>query len=279
MEPVTSDKTISVQKLLGVDQRAKFGAGELGAFDKLIGFYTPNIGLLKQVPGKEALQYIADSGGILEIYQTNDSRKNIIIQGRNHVYIMSENEFFNRPITTNLTPVPLTEEEDMAQAIIAHVVAGVNGGGGSTVINTFTTAVLNQIVSQFNADGTAAAFVTGLAANVFTLATGWYRIRGWSLAAHAATGHKVWCRLVDNGSGLALWNGLLNQDSEQVETVVATRNVKMEFGGVFHAAVPTAIRLDQRMDANSVNIGMGNPEAIGGFNDIYRWIEILRTGP
>lgn len=277
MEPTTSNRTISVQKLQGANERARFGVGELGEFDELVGFYTPHVGMLQQVPGKLYLQHF--DSPVRAIFQTNDSRQNILIQTDANVYLMSEADFFNRSIVTNLTPAPTTEEEDMAQAIIIHSLAAVNTGGGSTTSNTFVTAPLNAtILSQFNADGTAAAFAS-IAANVITLTSGWYRIRGWTLASDTSAATPVLSRLFNTGTALPLWNGLANENSEQVATVAAGRNVKMEFGGVFHAVGATTIRLETKMiGVSRANTGLGNTVAAAGTNDIYRWIEILRTG-
>lgn len=279
MEPLASNKTISVQKLAGVNERAKFGAGELGEFDQLTGFYTPNIGQLKQVPGKKFLQYL-DGTPVLRIFQTNDSRQNILIQTTKNLYIMSEADFFNRPIATNLTPVPTTEEEDMSQAVIAHVVAGVNTGGGGTTSNTFVDCPLNQIISQFNADGTAASFAAlNAGTGIVTLQTGWYRIWGWSMASDTAGGTPVLCRLLNTGTLTPLWTGLLNENSDQVATVAAGRNIKLEFGGIFHAAAPTTFKVQCKMIGVSRALtGLGNNVAAAGVNDIYRWMSILRTG-
>lgn len=260
-----------------MDERAKFGAGELGAFDSLLGLYTPNIGLLKQVPGKSALQYIADSDGILAVHPTNDSRKNIIIQGRTNVYVMSEAELFGRVVPTNLTPVSAIEEEDMSQSIVAHIGVGGGGGGGATVANTWVTAPLNLIVSQFNPDGTAAANVTGIGAGVFTLATGWYRFKGWSMGADNTAGVRLISRLIING-GLPVWNGLLNENSDVVLTDVANHNKRMDFAGVYHCAVPTTFELQMKSTQNFAT-GLGRDDAAAGTFNTWRWIEILRTGP
>lgn len=278
MEPLASNKAISVQKFSGINQRAKFGRGELGEFDSLLGLYSPNIGMLHQVEGKDFLQFLATAGPIRGLHQTNDSRQNIIIQGRDGVYIMSEAELFNRPLVTNLVGVPLTEEEDMSQAILVHTGASGGGGAGGTTAGVFVTAPINNILSQVNPDGTAAAFVTSLVANVFTLAAGKYRIRGWSVGADNAAGVRQFCRLKING-GAALWAGLLNENSQEVLTNRANTNVKMEFGGFYNAAVPTAIIMEQKSTNTLAANGLGFDEALAGTNNIWRWIEILRTGP
>lgn len=277
MEPLASNKIISVQELLGLNERSKFGTGPLGEFDQLLGFFSPNTGMLKQVPGKLFLQQLENSS-VYRIHQTNDSRQNIIIQHENNVWVMSEADFFNRPITTFLTPAPITEEEDMAQAIIAHVVLAPAGtpGGGSSVANTFVQAALTDIISQFNADGTAASFAS-LTTSTITLADGWYRIRGWCLGSDNAVGTNIFCRLRIHG-GAALWAGLKNENSDILTTEVANKNVKMEFGGVYHSVGPTSIDLEVKSTQTLANKGFGNPSAPNGVNDIYRWIEILRTG-
>lgn len=278
MEPTTSNKVISVQKLLGLNERAKFGASDLGEFDELVGFYTPNEGMLTQVPGKLFLQQL-DGSQVYSVFQTNDSRKNIIIQTALNVYTMSEDDFFNRPVSTNLIPVPTTEEEDMSQALIAHVVAGVNTGGGATTTNTFVDAPLNQIISQVNPDGSAATFATlNAGTGVVTLGTGWYRIRGWTLCSDASAGIVFVPRLFNTGSAAPLWTGLQNENGEIEETTVAGKNVKMEFGGIIHAAAPLSFKIQVKSTHGQASTGLGHFEAPAGVNDIYRWLEILRTG-
>lgn len=274
MEPLTSNKIVSIQELEGVNERTKFGAGKLGEFDKILGLYTPSAGLLQEVPGKVLLQHFPT--GVKAIHQTNDSRQNIIFQCDDNVYVMSEADFFNRPLATNLVPVPSIEEEDMSQAIIGQVVAGVNAGGGGTVANVFTQRNLTNIISQFNADGTVAAFAT-LAANVITLAAGWYRIYGWCVGSDNAVAVNIVSRLRING-GAALWAGLLNENSSFEKTAAANRNVRMEFGGVYHAVAPVNIVLETRSTSTQAATGMGNFSASAGFNDIYAWMSILRTG-
>lgn len=278
MEPQTSNKVISIQELEGVNEREKFGAGKLGEFDRILGLYTPSAELLQEVPGKLFLQHFP--AGVKQIHQTNDSRQNIIFQCDDNVYVMSEADLFNRALATNLTPVPSTEEEDMSQALIGQIVAGANGGAGASTNGVFVTRTLTNIVSQFNADGTAAAFATGPVANVITLSSGWYRIRGWCYFAGSAAGQKCLSRLYNVTAGAALWAGLLNENSEQIECSVAGKNTKMEVSGVFHAVAPTGIRFETKALAVVAGIvGLGQPEAAVGSNDIYTWLDILRTGP
>lgn len=277
MEQQASDKIISIQELQGVNERAKFGAGKLGEFDRVLGLFTPSAELLQEVPGKLFLQHFP--AGVREIHQTNDSRQNIIIQGQDNVYVMSEADFFNRPLVTNLTPVPTTEEEDMSQALIGQIVAGVNTGAGASTNGVFVTRTLTNIVSQFNADGTAAAFAS-LAGNVITLTAGWYRIRGWCYFAGSAAGQKCLSRLFNTGTAAPLWAGLLNENSEQIECSVAGKNTKMEVSGVYHAnGGPVSFRFETKaLAAVAGTVGLGQPEAAVGSNDIYTWLDILRTG-
>lgn len=275
MEPQTSNKVISIQELEGVNEREKFGAGKLGEFDRILGLYTPSAELLQEVPGKLFLQHFP--AGVKQIHQTNDSRQNIIFQCDDNVYVMSEADLFNRALATNLIPVPTTEEEDMSQAIIAHVAAGINTGGGATVANVFTQRPLTNIISQFNADGTAAAFAT-LVGNVITLSSGWYRIYGWCMGSDASIAQNIVSRLRIQ-AGAALWAGLLNENSSFEKVTAANRNVRMEFGGVYHAVAPVNIVLETRSTSSQAATGFGNFAASAGFNDIYAWISILRTGP
>lgn len=275
MEPQTSNKALSVQKLLGLNERSKFGVGELGEFDELVGFYTPNEGMLTQVPGKLFLQQL-DGSPVYRTFQTNDSRKNIIIQTGLNVYVMSEDDFYNRPVSTNLTPVPTTEEEDMSQALIAHVVASGGTGGGGTTAATFVTGPLTDIISQINPDGSAASFAS-LAGNIVTLQTGWYRIRGWTLCSDGSAATTMVARLFNTGTSAPLWTGLKNENVGEI-IAVAGKNLKLEVGGIIHATAPLSFRFEVKSSATQTNSGLGHAEAVAGANDIYRWLEILRTG-
>lgn len=268
------DKGVVVAQVKGVNERLKFTNPDITQFDILKGFIPQRDGILQRINGTKFLQLL-QGRQILNMCQTFDRRKNFIVQTDQGVYLYSEDELLNREPITNLTPVVNTEEEDMAKAILIHSVAN-NVGGGALVATTWTTAPISAILSQKNPDGTAAAFVTALAANAFTLATGGYRFNIRSVVScttGAGTPQKALARLYNVTTGLPAWSGLDNEVSMNTQNGVNTLNFQVALGGDLDIAVPTQFRLEHYQNVAGT---FGIAENMG-FREVYRWIEIIQT--
>jgi hypothetical protein len=272
--PINQGK-ITVQELKGLNEREQFANPDLGYFDVLKGCVPTNKNTLTKAFGcKFALNF---GEPILAICQTNDSRKNVIVQTQSAVRVVTEEELFGQPIVNpNLTLVAgAGEEETMSRAIIVHQLATGVAGGTYTTANVWQQAPLNTIVSQLNPDGTAAAFAT--------LATGVYRIRGWSIMSNLA-GQIGAARLFNVTSGLPAWNGAANEISHTAvcsQISAGTDNIKFEFGGDLNLAVPTIFEIQGNMHALRNTNGFGNPQSGGvlaaASKELYRWLEVLKT--
>lgn len=267
-----SDRQFVLEKLRGLNQRLKYNNDE-SEFDDLVGWIHQRAGELQRVNGIERLQRI-DGVAIMSIKQTFDSRKNVIVQTTVGVYQYTEDEILNRPPTYILTPTVLPEEDTMAEALLAYTIGSGTNGGTYTVASTWQDAPLNQIIHQRNADGTAAAFVTALAGNVFTLAAGKYRIEAESQAAR--TGAALFkARLFNVSTVLPAWNTLQNEESNSIQ-IAANMTGTAKIRGYLDLGGATQLKLQHWMDNASVNIGFGFPVSTGK-PEVYRWIKILKT--
>lgn len=271
-----ADKGVQVSEVKGLNERLKFSNPDSGEFDSLIGLIPQQLGNLQRINGTKFLQYIAGKR-ILNIYQTFDRRENCLVQTDQGVYLFSEDELLNRVVPTNLTPVTEIEEENMSQAVIIDSRAsGTNGG--SITATTWTDAPLSAILYQLNPDGTAASFVTALAANIFTLAVGGYRFRIRSICADDGTGTtaKVLARLFNVTSGLPAWSGLNNEVSGPCQLFANNINSTIFLGGELELTVPTQFKIQHYASQLATNVGFGFPLALS-FRENYRWIEITQT--
>lgn len=266
----------SVRALKGANERKQFTNPDPSELDKVVGFIPSIAGAQRKMNGIQLLQTVEGAPPIYNICQTNDSRRNIIVQTRDNVLLISEAEFFNQPIyTPTLTNIASFEEDSMAYGLIVHTEA--NNVSGGTAAGTFTARTLSHIVHQVNADGTAAAFITALAANRFTLAAGKYRIRGWCLGSGIATDILI-ARLYNVTAGAAAWNGGQNENTNAGQVAIAQENVTMFFAGYLDLAVPTQFELQQKTnnatppEAN----GCGAPANLG-HRELYAMIEIFQT--
>lgn len=235
-------------------------------------------GVLQSPPGIKPRALVSGKR-ILSIHQTNDKRENVIVQTSDGVYIFSEDELFERMYAPALTPITILEEETFMKGIITDQRVANTDSGVNTVAAAWTTAPLSAIVSQLNPDGTAAAFITALAANVFTLAIGVYRFRIRCAVAGTA-GDKYKGRLFNVTAGAAAWVGLANETGEWEDIKDANSNLYTVFGGDLQIAAPTQFRIEIYAGTagapGKVN-GMGRKTNIGGLSEVYRWIEIIKT--
>lgn len=271
----TRGPKIVLRTLNGLDERNAAASENEGLFDILKGAIPIDSNTLTKVNGCKTLIYFAGER-ILNIHQTFDSRRNLIIQTFGKVRIISEEEFFGYPYSPQLTTVAFNEEDTMPQALIGHIEPSGNPGGASTI--AYLARSLNTIVSQLNADGTAASFLTlNSALKQFTLATGVYRIRGWVIGQGGTTAVKLNVQLFNVTAALPAWNGLSNQDGESQLTRVADKNQRLDFGGALNLLVPTTFEIRQKASVALAVIGFGSAAASAGANEIYAWADIIKT--
>ena len=89
-----------VKQLGGINQRAAFALLQEGEFQNLVGTYPSKAGRQERLVGKELIKPF--SSPIKAIFQTFDSRGNIIIQTESEVHVYSLDELLSREyIPTN----------------------------------------------------------------------------------------------------------------------------------------------------------------------------------
>lgn len=275
----TQTGRITVVELKGLNEREIDANSDLGYFDFLRGCVPINKNTLTRCNGSTLLLNFGEP--VLSIHQTNDSRGNIIVQTLSSVRIVSTNELFGTAINpTNLVPVASTEEESMSQAIIVHQLAAGTNGGTYTTLNVWQQAPLSAILSQLNPDGTTAAFVTSLTANQFTLATGIYRIRGYSVMSNVTGATKMAARLFNVTASTPAWSGLANEDSPSVLSGGASYNEQLPIAGTLNLVAPTTFEVQGLQSRVQTNTGFGIFASAAGFGsakELYRFLEILKT--
>lgn len=270
------EKQFPLSKFKGLNERAKFINPSPQEFDNLQGFIQQRSGAIQRPTGIMPLQYIPGSR-ILSIGQTFDTRQNVLVQTDNGVLIMSEDEMMNRPVVTNLIPIPITEEEDMARALLYHTQL-TNVGGGALAAATWTTTPLNQLIEQVNPDGSLAGFVTATPSaplHQFTLAPGTYRFKGKCVQSNGGGNAIGKCRLFNVTTALPAWNLALNEEGT-TGNGPSGRNMVMFFEGTLILAVPTTFRIEQWSTAGTGATGFGAP-ANNGKAEVYTQLEILKT--
>lgn len=263
---------ITVQELKGVNERKQYANNELGEFDYLRNVTFSRANALTKINGIKLLREGLGSP-VLNIVQTNDSRRTIIIQCRDAVYSLTEDELFGTTPATNLYYPELNEEDVMPYALIVHKAnSGVDGGGSTPAL---TARPLTDIVTQINSDGTAAAFCS-LATNQITLQPGWYRIRGWVTASGAAA-DKLWGALYNTTAAANAWVGQANEYISPITPPVSGKNVRMFFAGVLN---PLGVSTYELRQAGSVSVGgsgFGKAAGQAGIPELYASIEIIKT--
>lgn len=266
---------ISVGQFKGLNERGRFNNIDVTEFDKLLGYSQQFSGIIERPNGTLLLQQIPGHR-ILGIHQTFDDRQNVIIQTDQGVRVISEDALFNRASGANLTPVVIPEEDTMAEAILAHTVASGITGGAYAVASVWQDAPLTDIIHQRNADGTAAAFVTALAANVFTLAAGVYRIEFESTFNDNAGNSLCQARLFNTTTGLPAWDGLNNKQATS-QRVIAPGTVLLKGRGWLDlSGGPASFKLQHWCSTVTDANGFGQPSTTGD-REVYRWIKVLKT--
>lgn len=276
--PINSAK-ITVQELKGVNEREQHANNDLGYFDILKGGVPINKNTITKANGCRLLLSFGEP--VLALHQTNDSRRNIIVQTQSTIQLITESQLFGIAApTTNLVPIPNNEEESMSRAVIVHSLAAGTNGGTYTTANTWQQAPLSSIIEQRNPDGTAASFVT-LAANQFTLSAGIYRISGYSVMANSTANARAVVRLFNQTTSLPAWSGLSNEVSRATRFPGTIDNNYFFFGGYLDLTGGSALlEVQGYMSAAQTNSGFGlgiNSSPFFLAKEFYREVVILKT--
>lgn len=265
----------AVASLGGLNRLSTLNNTKVEEFYALVNLIHQYDGVLQIPPGIKT-RILLEGREILRIHQTNDRRENILVQTDEGVYVFSEDEFFERAYVPALVANAIVEEDTMAKAIIVQSLALNTHGGSYTPANSWQQAPLSAILSQLNADGTAAAFVTALAANIFTLAAGTYRFNIRSMHACDTAAHRIIGRLFNVTTGAPAWTGLNNENSPVYLQDSPDGNTEICFGGDLTIAVPTQFQLEHFCSRLTLTTGFGFRRNIGS-RENYRWIEIIKT--
>ncbi len=268
---------ITAEQLKGLNERNKDANLDLGYFDILKGFVPTSENTLTKINGTKTLHF-RPGEKILGFCQTNDSRQNIIVQTNIAEYMIGENEFFAHPLydpdlTINAT---LVEEDTMARAVLVHSTASGVSGGTYTTANVWQQAPISAILTQLNADGTAAAFCA-LAANQFTLQAGVYRLRGWSMMFCNVSATNSKARIYNVTAAAAAWPAAANENSFTLQGGLNTCQRNLQFAGDITLAGPTVFEIQGFMTNAQTASGFGLNGSFTGSQHLYRWLEILKT--
>lgn len=268
---------VTVEQLRGLNEREQFSNSDLGNFDFLKGVVPTNFNTLTRPGAIALLQTISPSENILQICQTNDTSKNIIVQTDKAIRIISESDFFNTPYTPSFVNVPINDDDIMPRAILAHTAAAGGTGGGSSA-TSLTQMPITEIVSQVNADGTAASFCT-LTTNQFTLSAGVYYINGWHKLFHATLNKIGQGQLFNITAGTAAWAGAVNQDTNKI-IFDGTSDFYLYFKGILQPAVPTIYEWRAIVSTVQATTGLGrttNTSPLNTSRETYGVLDIIKT--
>lgn len=266
---------ITIEQLRGLNERQQFANVDLGAMDYLKGVIPTTFNTLTRPGAIALLQTISPSEMVLQICQTNDSNGNIIVQTDKAIRIMNEEEFFGSIYVPNFVNVPVQDDEIMPRAILVHT--AVSGGlGGGNLTTSSAQMPITSILSQVNADGTAAAFCS-LAANQFTLSAGVYYVKGYhnlfNVAAKVAIG-----QLYNITAAANAWAGLNNENTNKVVFDGANNQV-INFEGILQPNVPTTYEWRAVTNTLRSNDGLGKTTNTAPANTIetYGILDIIKT--
>lgn len=167
---------VKIRPLGGVNERLSPIDLPPSEFSEVKGLFPRQNGLLERIWGSQFLDKLAEA--IISINATYNSSGHILIQTATKRYLTTLDELFNRNIYVSdldpATSVPgggISEEETMSLAIVIGKKA-VNTNG-KDIATTYGPRDLSDI------DVNEGGIVSALAANVFTLVAGSYRIRSW----------------------------------------------------------------------------------------------------
>lgn len=189
IEGASAYPKLTVQELKGLNERFRLSNPDITEFDILRNAIPINAGSLSKMLGCKRYSTFSPSGvsPILGIFQTFDSSHNIIVQCRDAVYVMSENDLFGivdpTPVLVPYTPpvfgqiVVITATNPAAiQTGLAHglttgnwvIISGVVGGTFSVAINAkFQVTVVDA--THFTVTSNCTVIPTDLSASIFTV--------------------------------------------------------------------------------------------------------------
>lgn len=173
MDQAENSNSVNIRPLGGVNERVSPVDLPPSEFSQLRGLFPRQNGLLERFWGNEFLYKFPEA--VLSINPTHNSSGHILIQTATKRYLTTLDELLGRnTYITDLTPATSTpgneivEEESMSLAIIiGKKAAGVTG-------KVIGTAYADRDLSDIHVN--EGGIVTALAANLFTLAAGTYRI-------------------------------------------------------------------------------------------------------
>lgn len=270
-------------KLDGIHDSSKLSGSN--STDDIVGFIPISDGVAANMRGVLPLIQLDTKETIIGLSQTYGPDNLIIVQTTKRIGFISLDKILGYTSTNTLDTQPTDIEESMAKAIIIHRVNNTAGtGGGTTTGNagslsgvTWEDAPFNLILSQLNADGTPASFVTSLSGvGSIGLSAGKYRLSGYSLSV-AGTGSDAWgCRFLNSTSGSNLFSGLGNEWIEGREGANGA-NRACDLFGDFSLGTPAVIKLQHWMRNGRNTTGFGTPSLITQITTcVYRKLEIIK---
>lgn len=175
-----SDGQIQFDKMGGLNERPAPNA--LPAPDLAVchALYQRNAGALQRLEGTKTLAALPNGVGVFGGAQLDDGTGNIVVQGDNGTeYLFTLDELFGRTVASNLTFLPLPDDENMPTAQLLQDAANNTDlatiGGASANVwyqRPLTSLALNE-----------STIILAFAANQFTVAAGTYRVRGYVTCA------------------------------------------------------------------------------------------------
>lgn len=277
MDTTSDNAPLKILELASLNERKYGNNSNLSEFDILRNCIPSIAGSLTRMNG---IKYLTELTGeqVIGFCQSNNSLGKIYVQTTTALYEFTTPEFWNQtPYVPVLTPTTFNEEETMPIALIVHTATSGTSGGTMANNTNFQQAPLTSIVSQLNADGTAASFAS-LTANQVTLAAGQYRIEGWSKGTVAALTTKLRARLFNITDSVAAWAGAVNENSDDGIPLVAAKNLKMEFYGNLSLAGPKVFEIQNKAFTGTTTSTFGAAYTDGSL-EVYRFLKIIQTSP
>ncbi len=288
MEGDQESGDVKIRPLGGVNERGSPIDLPPSDFSKVKGLFPSQNGLLERIRGNKFLTKFNEA--ILSINPTYNTLGHIIIQTATKRYLTTLDELFNRNVyTSDLIPATsspggeIMEEETMSLAlIIGKKTANTNG-------KNIGTSYADRDLSDINVN--EGGIVTGLTANVFTLAAGSYRIRSWAVNCCTRTiGSSQFFihRLYNNTDsdylfkvvGVVSAASTASRASTPARTIDIQNNIFTYHNGTITLTSSCDISIQSKTNSVTVTDGLtpreGRPVNLGE-DEVYTVIEILKT--
>lgn len=276
-------RKLIIQDLKGLQERKRLSNPELNEFDYLRNVIPTNQGSLTKMNGcKQNLNFLTTPRSpILGIVQTNDSAHNIIVQTRDAVYVISEEELFDVPtVTPSLVPYeppvpPIDPEYDgddelYPEALIVADLIAASGSSGNQSYPLSTSSTANpRIAYQLNPDGTPAAFVNlEVSSSSIRLQPGYYRIKVRARASGLVTDKIV---LTSTNTDVQL--------NDAAFVSVANENATLEATTQMNSATPFFVGFNRALSSDITDGARSNlfGAPMSGFNAFCISIKITKT--